>query len=125
MSTTFFLGQKYLRAETKKMLGTEISGATTAAPKHFYTLQRSAKIFQFKNTTDVILRIYVSNPEDQDNALIEFVEIDPGETMGVDMFGSMQQFEFPAQTRIYVTGVTLAGVSANPTAGRLRFFSWG
>lgn len=123
--SSFFLGQKMLRAETKKMLGADISGATLIAPKHFYTLQRSAKIFQFKNTSDVILRIYISNPEDPDNSFLEFVEIDPGETMGVDMFGSMQQFELPAQTRIYVTGVTLAGVAANPTAGRLRFFSWG
>ena len=123
--STFFLGQKALRVETKKALYSEIAGATTVAPKHLYTLQRSARIFQFKNTTDVILRIYVSNPEDESNTFIEFVEIDPGETMGADTFNSAQQFEMPAQTRIYVTGVTLAGVSANPTAGRLRFFSWG
>jgi hypothetical protein len=122
---SLFLGLKSVRMEYKTMLGTDISGATLVAPKLFYTLQRDGRSFGLKNTTDVILRLYIVNPDDESQTKVLWTEIDPGETFGWDMMSSAQQFSIPPQTQIYVTGVTLAGVAANPAAGRLRFTSWG
>lgn len=122
---TFFLSKKSIRQETAKLKGSDISGATPAAPKLFTTLQRSGRMYSFKNTTNVILRLYVINPENEAQDLIEWIELDPGETFGTDTAATPQQFSIPAQTQIYVTGVDLDGVAANPASGRIRFFSWG
>lgn len=123
--TSLFLGLKSLRMEYKAVLAADMAGATPAVPKHFHTMQRDGRAFAFKNTTDVIIKLFVVNPDNPLDEIVGWTEIDPGETFGWDMSSSAQQFNLPPQTKIYISGVTLAGAAATASAGRLRFTSWG
>jgi hypothetical protein len=127
--TSFFSGKNALRMDHKYMMGTDIAAGNLAAPVHFHTLKMSGALYNLKNTTNVVLRLFVRNPDRKDddpqNNLVFWTELEPGETWGHDMLSAPQHFELPAQTQIYVCGVTIAGADAAPTSGRLRSHFWG
>ena len=123
--TSIFLGTKYVRQEYFQALASQIATGTLAAPHHLATMQRGAKIYNIKNTTDTVLRFFLINPTDPAQTLLFWMELDPGENFGFDLAQTPQQFDLPGQTKIYCAGVTLAGIDATPTLGRVRMLAWG
>ncbi len=127
--TSFFNGKNSLRMDSKFMPFAALAAGTIANPVLFHTLRMTGSLYNLKNTTNVILRLFVRNPDYKEggpeNPLVFWTEIEPGETWGHDMLAAPQHFEIPAQTQIYVCGVTLTGTDAAPTAGRLRSHFWG
>jgi hypothetical protein len=123
--TSIFMGARTIRQEYFAALASQIATGTLAAPYQLATLQRGGRIYNIKNTTDVILRFFLVNPLDVTQTILFWFDLDPNENFGFDLSATPQQFELPAQVKVYCTGVTLAGAQASPSLGRVRMFSWG
>ena len=122
---SIFQGLKYVREEFFSATAAQIATGTLANPYHLATMNRSGSMYSIKNTCDTSIRFFLCNADDPAQTIIFWFELDPGESRGEIIGMAPQQWAIPSQTKIYCTGVTLTGVQANPTLGRVKMLSLG
>ena len=123
--SSIFQGLKICREQFFSATAAQIATGTLAHPYHLATMNHGGSVYSLKNTTDTTIRFFLCNADDPAQTIIFWFELDPGESRGEIIGLAPQQWLIPSQTKIYCTGVTLVGVQANPTLGRVKMISLG